>query len=139
MKTTFKIILCCLPIFWIIISCSKDDLELLVVNDFTATIDENPNQDQLIGTIPYEVNRGTTLFIITSENVPNAIYISNLQGYHASIYVNDPTFFDFETHPIITVKVKVERGTYSWPDLATWEVFDSKTITITINLNDLPE
>lgn len=138
MKTTFKIILHCLFIFWIIISCSKDDLDLFVVNDFTTSIDENPNQDQLIGSIPYQINRGLTEFIITSQNVPNAIRINNSYGLsNASIYVQDQVLFDFETNPIIIATVKVNKV---MPHLDfSQDILDTKIITVTINLNDLPE
>lgn len=81
--------------------CSKDDLDLFVLNDFSVAMDENPSQDQLIGIIPYEVNKGSTQFDITSQNVSNAIYISNIQGIQASILVNDSALFDFEINPVI--------------------------------------
>ncbi|PKQ43917.1 hypothetical protein [Confluentibacter flavum] len=138
MKTTFKIILCCLSVFWIIISCSKDDLDIFVVNDFTTTIDENPNQDQLIGIIPYQVNKGLTEFIITSQNVPNAISINNSYGFsNASIYVQDPVHFDFETNPIIIATIKVNRVIVHLD--FSQDILDTKIITVSINLKDLPE
>lgn len=138
MKTTFKIILCCLTIFCLTSGCSKDDLDLFAVNDFTITMDENPNQDQLIGTIPYEVNKGTTYFILTSQNVPNAISINNSSCLKmASIYVLEPTLFDFETNPVIEATVKVNR-VMTHLDFSQ-EILESKTISITINLKDLLE
>ncbi|MGK0253810.1 MAG: hypothetical protein ACI9OE_001288 [Mariniflexile sp.] len=138
MKTTFKAILCYLTIFWITGGCSRDDLDLFTVNGFTITMDENPDQDQLIGTIPYEVNRGTTNFIITSQNVPNAISINNSSGLKmASIYVHEPALFDFETNPLIEATVKVNR-VMTHLDFSQ-EILESKTISITINLKDLPE
>ena len=138
MKNKFKIILCCLTIFLLTSGCSKDDLDLFVVNDFKVTMNENPNQDQLIGTIPYEVNKGTTNFIITSQNVPNAISINNSSGLKmASIYVNEPTLFDFEMNPVIEATVKVNR-VMTHLDFSQ-EILESKTISIIINLKDLPE
>ena len=138
MKTTFKTILCCLTIFWITGGCTRDDLDLFVVNDFTIIMDENPDQDKLIGTITYEVNRGTTNFIITSQNVPNAISINNSSGLKmASIYVHEPALFDFETNPLIEATVKVNR-VMTHLDFSQ-EILESKTISITINLKDLPE
>ena len=125
--------------FILLFNCSSDEssddnpIDLFVVNDYSVTMDENPTEYQLIGTIPYEVNNGLggVRFFITSQNVSNAIYL-----LEASIYVNNPILFDFETNPIITANVKVERGywyEYSWTTLHT------KTITVTINLNDLPD
>jgi len=125
--------------FILLFNCSSDEssddnpIDLFVVNDYSVTMDENPTEHQLIGTIPYEVNNGLggVRFFITSQNVSNAIYL-----LEASIYVNNPILFDFETNPIIVANVKVERGywyEYSWTTLHT------KTITVTINLNDLPD
>jgi hypothetical protein len=138
MKTTFKILLFGLTIFWLTGGCSKDDLDLFIVKDFTVIMDENPVQDQLIGTIPYEVNRGVTRFLIMSQNVSNAISIINSPGLkYASIYVHNPIIFDFETNPLIVANVKVNR-VQTHLDFSE-DVLDSKTITITINLNDLPD
>ena len=134
MKTTFKIILCCLTIFWLNSSCSPDDsLDLFVVSDFTVTMDENPTERQLIGSIPYENFEEHTIirFFITSQNDSNAIYF---QG--ASIHVYDPILFDFETNPIIVANVKVQQGYWV---LGGWDYQQTKTITVTINLNDLPD
>jgi hypothetical protein len=138
MKSTFRILLICLPILGLNSSCSKDDSDLFVVNDFAVTMDENPSQDQLIGTIPYQINRGSTTFFITSQNVSNAISIINSSyQYQASVYVHDPVLFDFETNPLIEASVRVNR-VQSHLDLSE-DVLDTKTIIITINLNDLPD
>lgn len=125
-------------LFILLFNCSSDDSsddskDLFVVNDFTVTMDENPSQYQLIGTIPYEVKEGfyTVRFFITSVNVSDAIYIVENE-----IRVSDPIFFDFEINPIIVANVRVEKGT---PYFNAWTIGDTKRITVTINLNNLPD
>lgn len=112
---------------------SDDSRNIFVVNDFTIIMDENPSQYQLIGTIPSEVYQGlyAVRFFITSQNVSDAIYI--VEG---EIHVNDPLLFDFETNPKIVANVRAEKG--GWYNFA-WSVEDTKIITVTINLNDLPD
>ena len=131
MKNNYVFIL----FFVLIFNCSSDDnpKDLFVVNDYTVTMAENPTEYQLIGTIPYENFEEHTIirFFITSQNVSNAIYF---QG--ASIHVYDPILFDFETNPIIVANVKVEQG--NWYQYG-WQIQQTKTITVTINLNDLPD
>ncbi len=143
MKTIFKIILCALSFFWMITSCSKDDLPILEISDYTTTVNENLTNNQLIGTIPSAVNSNRELYYATeiiSQSVANAILISN-GGYYStenlSVYVNDVSAFDFELHPVITATVKVKAVSYKLD--FSQEIHDSKTITITINLKDLPE
>ena len=143
MKTTFKIILCCLTIFWLNSSCSPDDLPVLVIDDYFTTIDENPINDQLIGSIPSEINSNRGLhysFIIISQSVEKAVLLRN-GGYFStemiSIYVNDAAVFDFETNPVIMTTIKVNAVSYNLD--FSQEIHDTKTITVTINLNDLPD
>ena len=143
MKTTFKIILCFLSIFWLNSSCSQDDLPVLVIEDYFTTIDENPINDQLIGSIPSELNSNRKLhysFTIISQSVEKAIILGN-GGYFStemiSIYVNDAAVFDFETNPVIVATIKVNAVSYNLD--FSQEIHDTKTITVTINLNDLPD
>ena len=143
MKTSFKILLSCLTIFWLNSSCSKDDLPVLVIDDYFTTIDENPINDQLIGSIPSEINSNRELhysYTIISQSVENAIVLRN-GGYFSteriSIYVKDATAFDYETNPAIEATVEVNVVSYNLD--FSLEIHDTKTITVTINLNDLPE
>ena len=143
MKTTFKILLTCLSILWLNSSCSKDDSPILIIDDYFTTIDENPISDQLIGTIPSELNSNRKLhysFTIISQSVEKAILLGN-GGYFStemiSIYVNDAAVFDFETNPVIVATIKVNAVSYNLD--FSQEIHDTKTITVTINLNDLPD
>ncbi len=143
MKITFKILFICVSSFWLISSCSKDDSPILVIDDYFITIDENPIDDQLIGTIPSEINSNRELyyfFTIVSQSAENAIILGN-DGYFStkriSIYVKDKTVFDFETNPIVVAKIKVSAVSYKLD--FSQEIHDTKTITVTINLNDLAD
>jgi len=143
MKTTFKILLICLSILWLNSSCSKDDSPILIIDDYFTTIDENPISDQLIGTIPSELNSNRELyysFTIISQSVEKAIILGN-GGYFStemiSIYVNDETVFDFETNTVIMATIKVNAVSYKLD--FSQEIHDTKTITVTVNLNDLAD
>lgn len=139
MKTTFKILLTCLSILWLNSSCSKDDSPILIIDDYFTTIDENPINDQLIGTIPLEINlNGLSRYTYTiiSQSVENAIILRHGEKI-ISVYVNDETVFDFETNPVIMATIKVNAGSLKLD--FSLEIHDTKTITVTINLNDLPD
>jgi len=126
--------------FILLFNCSSDDSsDSSFVNDFTIEMDENPTNNQLIGLIPHEVGESEQISSsILTQSVPNAVYVfaSGLGGSD-KIYVSNPILFDFETNPIIKVTLKVNKvifiGNYEWKTL------DTKTITVTINLNDLPD
>lgn len=143
MKTIFKIQALSFFIILLITSCSKDDLPILEIKDYNTAINENPSFDQLIGTIPSKTNSNRQLyytFTFLSQSVENALSIRN-GGYFStesgSLYVNNETVFDFETNPVITAVIKVNAVSYKL-DFSE-EIHDTKTITININLNDLPE
>jgi len=141
MKRFLRIII--LPLYMILwIACSSDEEPIVLqVSDYHVTIRENPVHDQYIGIIPSDVNNGDvmTVFTILSQSSENAIYI--LSGFSSSkkgsVYVNDETVFDFETNSVITAVVKVDAVTYD--HFYQPEIHDSKTITITINIIDLPD
>lgn len=143
MKTIFKIQALSFFIILLITSCSKDDLPILEIKDYTTKIDENPSFDQFIGTIPSRINSKRELyytFTILSQSVENALSIRN-GGYYStesgSLYVNDETVFDFEINPVITATIKVNAVSYKL-DFSE-EIYDTKIITVAVNLNDLPE
>jgi hypothetical protein len=138
MKTTFKILLICLSIFWLNNSCSSDNAEPTFVNDFTITMDENPTKDQLIGIIPFESDKGESITTsILTQTVANAIHVPFPDGlYSNKIFVNNPVLFDFETNPVLKVTLKVTKVRLKL-DFVTMVPLDTKTITVTIDLKDL--
>ncbi|MGY0391091.1 hypothetical protein ACW5R3_00855 [Bizionia sp. KMM 8389] len=84
---------------------SDDDLNTTFTpstNDYSITIDENPINGLLIGTIPSSTTSSTN-YTITSQSINNALRIDSSSG---NLIVNDAYVFDFETSPLITATVK---------------------------------
>ncbi len=90
--------------------------------DFTTTIDENPTNGQLLGTIEASTNDGSLTFSLSTESPVGAFSINASTG---EISVLDSILFDFETNPILTAEVTATNG----------EV--SESATVTVNLNDI--
>ncbi|HLV39031.1 LamG-like jellyroll fold domain-containing protein [Xanthomarina sp.] len=109
-------------------SCSNSTEEInettVTISDITITINENPTNNQLLGTVEATTNQGNLTFSITEQSPNDALVINPSTG---EIRVLDQTLFDFDTNPIIIGVIKAENG----------EVFD--TANITINLNDSNE
>lgn len=144
MKTNFSIILISILTLFISSSCSEnDDSPILVIDDYIGAINENPESDQFIGTIPSYINGDRQLyytFQILSQSIEDAISIRNAGLFSeesGSLFVDDAAVFDFETNPVITAIIKVNAVSYRL-DFSE-EIHDTKTITVTINLIDLPE
>ena len=129
--------------FILLFNCSPDDSsDSSFVNDFTIEMDENPTENQFIGRIPYEGPDSAVIFLtisILNQTVQNAIYINSPDSLESnSLYVNNPVLFDFETNPVIKVTVRVNKVRLNL-DFVTYDILETKTITVTINLNDLPD
>ncbi len=112
------------------ISCSKDSDEpeqietqiTVTTQDFSTTMDENPTNGQVIGTVQGNTNQGSITFSITEQNPSEAFSIDAASG---ELKVTDGMLFDFEINPTITGTVKVANGTVS------------KIAVVTISLNDI--
>jgi len=111
------------------ISCGSDDdavteVNQITVENLTVTIDENPTNGQVVGTVSttQTVGGGTIEFSITTQTPTGALSIDSGSG---ELTVTDATLFDFETHPVITASILVVGAT--------------NTGTVTINLNNLPD
>jgi hypothetical protein len=117
-------------LFTIFSSCSKDDpkTEEVIVTvqteDKIFTIDENPTENQLIGTVPGTTNQGSVTFSIIKQIPAGAFSIDAKTG---QLYVDKTSIYDFETNTSITGKIKVENGNVS------------KESAISITVNDLDE
>ncbi len=127
--------------FVLLFSCSPDDSsESSYINDFTITMDENPTENQIIATVPYNGGEYGVYYLVTSiltQSVPNAVYVFSSGNFNSKeILVNDAILFDFETNPIIKVTLKVEEVGGNFFD---YKIFATKTIVATIKLNDLPD
>ncbi|WP_344923821.1 cadherin repeat domain-containing protein [Aquimarina addita] len=118
-----------LLLFIIVISCSKDDsadqeaLEVIIqTQDMNFNINENPEVNQVIGTVVASVNRGTILFSILEQPLNIAFDINSTTG---ELYVRNNSFFDYENIKEITGKIKISSSDS--------DVYEVSSITITIN------
>lgn len=112
-----------------IIACSSDDdnppqERTISTSDFSITMDENPENGQVIGFITGETNEGSVSFSIIEQFPENAFSIDSLTG---ELKVADANLFNFEIYSTITGVVKVAQET----------LFEIATVTI--NLNDVEE
>lgn len=105
-------------------SCSKssEDLAEITVStsDFSTSMDENPANGEIIGTIQGSTNEGSVSFSISEQNPYGAFTIDAASG---ELKVEDASLFNFETNPTITGIVKVANGA----------VFKNASVTITLN------
>lgn len=105
------------------VTVNLNDLDEISAQDLTITLDENPTDGQVVGTV--QVNGGGTLdFSITSQNPTGAL---NINGSTGELTVADPTLFDFEANQVITATILADN------------TVSTTTSTVTINLNDVDE
>ncbi|WP_310993223.1 hypothetical protein [Aequorivita marina] len=111
-------------------SCSKDSDEPeqteknVTTQDLSITMDENPTNGQVIGTLSGTTNKGTVSFSIIEQSPQNSFSIDAVNG---ELKVADASVFNFEINPTITGMIKVANG----------NLFEIAAVTI--NLNDLEE
>ncbi|TPN85238.1 BspA family leucine-rich repeat surface protein [Aquimarina algicola] len=99
----------------------NDVLELnpsLSIEDFTATLDENPEADIVIGSvIVTQANLTDAVrFEITSQTITGAVKINE----RGELLVAEVAAFDFEMNPTITGEVSVTSGNVT--DTATFKI-----------------
>lgn len=112
----------------LLLACSTDSnnddiLEITTtinVSDFSTSIDENPTENQSLGTINAITNQGTLSFSITDQSPNGAISIDATTG---EIFVANTTLFDFETNTTISGTVQV----------ANENIIETATFSIQIN------
>lgn len=105
------------------VTVNLNDVQELTLQDLTVTIDENPTDGQVLGTMQTN-GSGTLTFSITSQTPTGALGIDASTG---ELSVVDPNLFDYETNPVITATILVDDGA------------ESATAAATINLNDVDE
>ncbi|GAB5524871.1 MAG: hypothetical protein Roseis2KO_27430 [Roseivirga sp.] len=98
--------------------------EVLTTQDETVSMDENPNNGQLVTTVTGNTDFGSISYSLLSENVSGAFAIDLTTG---ALTVADATKFDFETNPGLTVEVGLSNASLK------------ATSKITVNLNDVVE
>ncbi|WP_424961016.1 hypothetical protein [Ekhidna sp.] len=108
MKNKLKIInLFIIALAFSTISCGDDDNQVSLVNlqDLELTIDENPADGEVLGTITSDgVGVG---FSITSQTPSGALSVDAGTG---EVSVADASLFDFETHSTITATISAENA-----------------------------
>jgi hypothetical protein len=107
----------------IVATINLNNVNELSTQDFAVTIDENPTDGQVLGTIQ-AVGDGTLSFSITSQTPAGAL---NINANTGELTVADPNVFDFETNPVITADILIDNSG------------NTETLIATINLNDLDE
>jgi len=98
--------------------------EAFTVSDFNISVDENPQNGQLLGRVQTETSQGGLVFSLSNQSPENALSINANTG---SIGVVDNLLFDFEANPQITATVTMSAGSAS------------TTADVTISLNDVTE
>jgi len=91
----------------------------VTTSDLLASIDENPNNGQVIGVVEGTTNQGSVTFSITEQEPSGAFDIDSATG---ELTVADMTIFNYEANTSVTGIVKVANGS----------VFENSTINITI-------
>ncbi|UBZ13355.1 hypothetical protein LDL77_15900 [Flagellimonas marinaquae] len=107
----------------ITIGCNKDDDQPNNVNlqSLELTLDENPSNGEIIGTI--QTDGGSAInFSIVSQSPSGAL---NIGGSTGELTIANATLFDFETNPTITATVTADNA--------------ENSASITINLNNANE
>ncbi|WGD34536.1 hypothetical protein [Olleya sp. YS] len=95
----------------------------LNVQDFTTTIDENPSNGDVLGTVQ-ATGDATLSYSIVSQTPSGAV---NIDANTGALTVADGTVFDFEVNPVITANIEVDNSG------------NIDTIVATINLNNVNE
>lgn len=125
MKKMFKIkSFIALVAILLIASCSSDDdanIASVNLQDLAVTIDENPTDGQVIGTIQSNSTNPLTFSIVSQS--PNGAL--NINANTGELTVADPMLFDFETNPTITAIISADGA--------------QNTATVTITVNDVDE
>jgi hypothetical protein len=113
-------------VLFVTASCSEDETEPVEITaeDFSVTIDENPQDGAVIGTVSASVNTGTLSYSLSNQNPGGAMTINSSTG---ELSVLNSGAFDFETNPVVSATATVSGGQAS------------EEVSITINLNDIDE
>lgn len=109
-------------------NCSSDDdataTNIITLQDFDVTIDENPSNGQSLGNVTANQSIGGTVltYAIASQSPSGALSINSSTG---ELTVLDASIYDYESNQTITAVVSVNGN----PD----------TATATININNVNE
>ena len=97
---------------------------VISVSNFQATIDENPVQGTLLGEISASSDQGAIdAYEIIDGQYATAFTINE----NGQLYVNDTSFYDYETNTSLSAIIRVTKGT------------SSETLNVNVNINNLNE
>jgi hypothetical protein len=115
-----------LYVLLLIAACTKKEEQVpasvIVTNDLTLTMDENPVNGTVLGTVDASSDAGAVTFTISSSTPEGAFAIDENSG---RLSVADKYQFDYEKFPVLTALISITDG------------ISTVTSTATINLNDL--
>jgi sugar lactone lactonase YvrE len=142
MKKNLTYNLLLLAFVLVFFGCSSDDstepedepdTEIVITTEnFTASVNENEDNDTSLGTVSATVNEGTIEFIIKSQTPDNAVSIDSSTG---ELFIADNTAFDYETNTSITgvIEAKVDTESEEFNFTITINDIQDSTVTITSN------
>jgi len=107
-----------------IATINLNDVDEITVQDLNTSIDENPTDGQVIGTIQ-ATSANTLTYAITYQSTAGALSINQNTG---ELSVADYTLFDYETTPSMFATISVDNSVYSVSTTATIDLEDSPEI-----------
>ena len=100
-----------ITLFLLFSACSDDDEAAPAITidaeNFSTTIEENPNTGQVIGTIDASTNQGNLTYSLQNESPAGALALDASTG---TITVADPTLFVFADNPQISAEALISNG-----------------------------
>ncbi|MGI9531628.1 cadherin repeat domain-containing protein [Lutimonas sp.] len=108
-----------------LLGCSDDAEETtLVAQDFILRVDENPEENMVLGKMSASTNKGTINYRLMSQFPANSISLNSASG---EIKVKNVAHFDFQKNQSVDGVVRVSNGELS------------KTVNIIIKVNNVNE
>ncbi|MEM9337992.1 MAG: cadherin repeat domain-containing protein [Bacteroidota bacterium] len=107
------------------IEVTLNDVEgVITSSDFSVSVDENPDQGQVLGTLDATTDAGSLSFSVNQSQPADALFVNATTG---ELVVQDRLKFDFDTNPTISGVIDATNG----------EV--TSQISVAIQLNDIDE
>ena len=115
----------------ITITLTDVDESTLSAQDFAVTIDENPTDGQVLGTVSATADAASTIAYSINSQTPNGALAINASS--GQLTVADSVLFDYETSTSITADVRVSTATKTVDVTATITLNDLSEVTLTAN------
>lgn len=127
MKNLFSIFIIFILTFTILMTaCDNSGDEptpsTITASDFSTSIDENPTNGDIIGTVEASATEGTLTYTLSNQSITGALAMDTNTG---ELSIADASAFDFETNTSITANYTASNGT------------EEATGNITITINDI--